>query len=410
MSYTATDHDAVLKDWYTDERIQDLSAYHNPFFGMVKKEMQGGRKYVQPIDIQLPGGGSASYAKSRTNQTKSLWEAFELTRVTQYQLATVGNHVIRATQNDRAAFLPAFKEFDRAFRACGDKIARQMFRTTGGSIGRISTSTTLAGADIVLTDPADAFNFYVGQLLTSDTVDGGGTETDSGDTLAVTAVDVENGIITVAENIDTVSGIAHGDYLFTDGDYGACMAGLASWLPVDRSVLSTPFYGVTRSTHEDKLGGIYLDASAMQIDEAIIKLVAKVHKHGGMVDRVLGNPETLSDLQLLWNGKRQMTDVEARVSPVVGYPGFKVNVPGGGAVEFYSDRNCPSNRLYALQMDTWTLYHAGECPGFLLKGLGSAYSGILLPVADADDWESRIGGYFNLGCSAPGFNGVAKLA
>jgi hypothetical protein len=405
VAYGATDHDAVLKDYYTTERVNELSYYENPFFGMVKKRKQGGRKYVQPVEIQRPGGGSGSFAKSKANQTRSKFEDFNLTRVKTYQLATVENEIIEASADDESAFLPAFDEFNRAFSACGDKIAKQMFRTKGGNIGVIGATTNVATAVIVLADPADAFNFYIDQLVTLSATDGTGTELDSGDTLAVTAIDRESGEITVAENINTVSGAAVGNFIFTDGDYGTCYSGLADWLPVDRSVLGTAFYGVTRSIDEDRLGGIYRDSTGEGIDEALIKLVATVSKHGGKTDCVMMNPELASDLQLLWNGKRTITEVETRVTPTIGFAGFKVNIAGGRTVTIYGDRNCPSNRIYALQMNTWTLWHAGDCPGFLMKRYGS----ILRPVENADDWESRIGAYLNMGCSAPGWNGVAKV-
>lgn len=405
MAYSATDHDAVLKDYYTPERVNELSYYENPFYGMVKKRKQGGRKYIQPVEIQRPGGGSASFAKAKANQTKSKFEDFQLTRVKTYQLATVENEIIEASADDESAFLPAFDEFNRAFSACGDKIAKQMFRTKGGSIGKIGATTTLGGAVIVLDDPADAFNFYIDQLITLSATDGTGTERDTADTLAVTAIDRESGEITVAENISTVSGAALGDFIFTDGDYGACYSGLADWLPTDRTVLGTSFYGVTRSIDEDRLGGIYRDSTGEGIDEALIKLVATVAKHGGKTDCVMMNPELASDLQLIWNGKRTIQEVETKVTPTIGFSGFRVNVAGGRTVTIYGDRNCPSNRIYALQMNTWTLWHAGSCPGFLMQRYGS----ILRPVETADDWESRIGAYLNLGCSAPGWNGVAKV-
>jgi hypothetical protein len=414
MAYGISDHDAVLKDHYTKEKVRDLSYFNNPFFGMVKKKKQGGRRYVQPVKLQRPHGGSAVLSTAITNQTKSRFEDFLLTRVKRYQVATVENEVMMASMEDEDAFLPAFDEFDEAFKTCGDVIAKQMFRTKGGSIGRIATTTTLAGADCILTDPADVFNFYIGQKCTSDTVDGGGTETDSGDTLEVIAIDVENYTVTFGENIDSVSGIAQGDFLFTQGDYGATMAGLESWMPVlnRATVLAADFYGVTRTAWGEKLGGVYYDGTGVQIDEVVIKLVTKVVKHGGMPNCIIANPETIGNLQLLWNGKRQLHEIEYRVSPTVGFPGFKCVVPGAtGPITFHGDRNCPENRLYALQMDTWTLWHAGACPGFLLRSLGnSAYGGILLPGATTDDWQSRIGGYYNLGCSAPGFNGVAQLA
>ena len=79
---------------------------------------------------------------------------------------------------------------------------------------------------------------------------------------------------------------------------------------------------------------------------------------------------------------------------------------GGRAVDVYGDRNCPSNRFYELQLNTWTLWHTGD----LINWLGESYTGMrIMPSQNDDSGESRLGGYMNLGCSAPGYNGVAKI-
>ena len=52
------------------------------------------------------------------------------------------------------------------------------------------------------------------------------------------------------------------------------------------------------------------------------------------------------------------------------------------------------------------IWHSWELPGFILK---PATGEILRVPDDSDDVEGRVGGYFNLGCSAPGWNGVAAL-
>jgi hypothetical protein len=50
-SHTMSNQDALLKDYYTDDKIKEQSYGENPFFAFVKKErgvMAGGRRYVQP--------------------------------------------------------------------------------------------------------------------------------------------------------------------------------------------------------------------------------------------------------------------------------------------------------------------------------------------------------------------------
>jgi hypothetical protein len=400
-----TAFDAVLKDHYTPEKVRELSAYNNPLFAMIRKKKAGGKKYIQPVEFQKPGGGSATFSTAKTNQTVSKYEDFQLTRKKRYQLVTIDNETIEASADNPDAFLSAFDEFDRGFKGFGEVVNSQIYRTGGGSIGRIASSTTLTGPTIVLTDPADAFNFYIGQKVVLSDADGTGTIRDSSDTLEVTDIDRENGEITVAENINTVSGAAANDFIFTEGDHGACISGLASWLPTDRSGLGTTFFSVDRSQDEERLAGIYMDGTGMALDEVLIKLVARIGKHGGQPNWLLMNPETLSDMMLLWNSKGVvMQPVKTELTPTIGFKGFEVNV-GGQDVTIYKDRSCPSSRVYALQSDTWTLWHTGPMPGFLNEKAGS----ILRVVEDADSYETRIGAYMQLGCSAPGWNGVAAI-
>jgi hypothetical protein len=85
---------------------------------------------------------------------------------------------------------------------------------------------------------------------------------------------------------------------------------------------------------------------------------------------------------------------------LVGFSGYRAIV-GGRSVKIYPDRNCPSNRIYALQLDTWTLWHSGE----LVNWLGESYTGSKLqPSQNEDSAEARLGSYQN------GWNGVAKIA
>lgn len=414
---TVTTYDPLLKDYYTDDKIKEQSFGENPLFAFVKKErgmMAGGRRYVQPVEFGHPGGASASYVKAMTNGSISRYEDFLIPRKKQYQRVQVDHELLFATESQRESFRKAMDEFDRGLKGLGEKVGRRLYRTQGGAIGKMANSTA-AVAVITLADKASAFNFHIGQLLTFAAADGTGSERDSSDTTTVTAVDIEGGLITVADTLSTkINGIGTTDYIFQEGDFNLCLAGLEDWLPVDdRSTkLAASFNSVDRSVAPDYLGGIYMDGTAMGgLDEVIIKLVGKLGKYGGQTSHIFANPESLSDLELLSNSKmRIVAELDTKVmgeggEVLVGFSGYRA-VVGGRSVKIYGDRNCPSTRLYALQLDTWTLWHTGK----LVNWLGEAYTGSKLqPSQNEDCAEARLGSYQNLGCSAPGWNGVAKL-
>ena len=416
-SHTLSNQDAVLKDYYTDDKIKEQSYGENPFFAFVKKErgqMAGGRRYVQPVEFAHPGGSSATYTKAMTNGTTSQYEDFLIARKKQYQRVQVDHELMFATQSQRESFRKALDEFDRGMKGLGEKIGRRLYRTQGGAIARMNNSS-VAVSVLTLADKASSFNFHIGQLLTFAAADGTGSERDSSDTTTVTAVDNENGLITVADTLNVkISGIATTDFVFAEGDFGQCLSGLEAWLPVDDRTtrLAASFHSVTRSAAPDYLGGIYMDGTSMGgLDEVIIKLVGKIGKYGGQTSHIFANPESLSDLELISNSKmRIVAEVNSKIigdsgDVLVGFTGYRAIV-GGRSVKIYGDRNCPSNRLYALQLDTWTLWHTGN----LVNWLGESYTGSKLQPSQNDDAaEARLGSYQNLGCSAPGWNGVAKI-
>lgn len=415
-THTMSNQDAVLKDYYTDDKIKEQTFGENPLFAMMKKErgvMAGGRRYVQPVEFAHPGGSSADFSTAMTNGTASSYEDFLISRKKQYQRVLVANELLFSSGSQRESFVKAMDEFDRGFKGLGQKIGRRCYRTNGGAIGLMANSTA-ATTVITLSDKASGFNFHIGQVLAFAAADGTGSLRDSGDTTTVSAIDIEGGTVTCADTLSTkISGIGTTDYVFPAGDFGDCLSGLDDWLPVDdRSTrLAASFHSVTRSASPDYLGGIYMDGTAMGgLDEVVIKLVGKVGKYGGNTSHIFANPETLSDMQLLTNSKLQAEAIRSVMKGddgevLLGFSGYRA-VVGGRTVRVYGDRNCPSNRIYALQMDTWTLWHSGK----LVNWLGEEITGSKLqPAQNEDSAEARLGNYCNVGCSAPGWNGVAKI-
>ena len=416
-SHTLTNQDAVLKDYYTDDKIKEQSFGENPLLAFIKKErgqMAGGRRYVQPVEFGHQSGSSADYTKAMTNATASSYEDFLIPRKKQYQRVQVDHDLLFASGSPRESFVKAMDQFDRGLKGLGEKIGRRLYRTQGGAMGKMANSTA-ATTTITLADKASAFNFHIGQTLQFAAADGTGSLRDSGDTTTVVSINHEAGTVVVADTLSTkIASIGTTDFIFADGDFAACLAGLEGWLPVDDrdTALSTSFNSVDRSAAPVYLGGVYMDGTAMGgLDEVMIKLVGKVSKYGGQTSHIFANPESLSDLELLSNSKmRIVAELNTKVigssgEVLVGFSGYRAIV-GGRSVKVYGDRNCPSNRIYALQMDTWTLWHTGD----FVNWLGESYTGSKLQPSQNDDCaEARLGAYMNLGCSAPGWNGVAKI-
>lgn len=421
MSMDLTAYDAMLKDYYTPDKVIEQSYADNVFLALCPKQEKGGKRYVQPIEFGNPGGASQDFVTAMQNSTNSNYSDFFLTRSKQYQRILVDHETLLSTETPEEAFQPAFDEFDKGLRSLGEKLAKRLFRTAGGNIGQADGVASMSGTKVIhLRDKADAFNYQIGQVLQASATDGGGTLLAAGATCKVTTIDREQALIGTDCAVDlatTFGGITNAAYFFPAGDYGKCMAGLADWLPTDRSIvaghpLATSFFGVTRSVDADRLGGLYMDGTVLGgIDEILIKAVARVQKHGGKPTHIFMNPETFSDLQLLASSKvfnmqtfTQMLKVDD-VMLTIGFSGARVII-GGTPVEIFGDRNCPSNRIYVISMPTWKIWHTGDLPGFL----GEKFTGKILKLAESEDsLEGRVGMYGCLGCSAPGHNLVASV-
>jgi hypothetical protein len=92
-------------------------------------------------------------------------------------------------------------------------------------------------------------------------------------------------------------------------------------------------------------------------------------------------------------GERKAYDAE------IGFKSIKVQGPGG-EVDVIADPEAPSSVMWALQMDTWTLYSMGDLVR-VLDDDGMPY----LRQATTDGVELRMVSRPELGNAAPGWNG-----
>jgi hypothetical protein len=108
-----------------------------------------------------------------------------------------------------------------------------------------------------------------------------------------------------------------------------------------------------------------------------------------------------SDLVNSLGSKVQFIDVK---TAGVGFQGLKLYGPAG-ELKVIPDRNCPSNRAFILQLDTWKLISLGPVPQILdYDG-----SGMWVRQASDDGVEIRAGAYLNLACSNPYANVNVQL-
>ena len=211
-------------------------------------------------------------------------------------------------------------------------------------------------------------------------------------------------MITTSAILSGITAIAAGDYIFTEGDRNAKISGLAAWLPFTAPTSGDSFFGVDRSVDVSRLAGLRFDASALSIEEGLVKGLTRCNREGGKPKVVMANYTDWGNLELALGSKVQYMMSQASGRADIGFEGIQVKT-NKGVSNVIADPFCPINYMYGLTMESWKLFSLKE-PIRILDLDGNK----VLRDSTSDSVELRVGGYFQLGCDAPGHNVVIKLA
>jgi len=401
MALNLTTFSAALKQHYTSDRIENMVYKDNPLFAMLSKyEQFGGENLKLPIKFGIPQGRSATFATAQANKTNTQLKAFLLTRSRDYSLASIDNETIEASKGNSNAFMEAATtEIDGAIESATRSLAIALFRKGSGSIGSVGNSG-FATTILTLGQTEDVVNFEVGMVLVASSTDGGGTV--RAGSLTVVGVDRDLGTVTMSGNLSAgIAAIAQSDFMFQQGDYDLKIKGLAAWIPDTAPAPGDNFFGVDRSADATRLAGLRIDGTALPIEEAVIDAAARIAREGGKPDVCFMSYSKFADLEKALGSKVQYVD--QKVSVDIGFRGIMINGPRG-LIKVIPDQNCPANRAYMLSLEFWKIYSLGKCPKILdTDGMK------MLRESSADAVEVRVGYYAQMGCRAPGYNGVIKF-
>jgi hypothetical protein len=392
---------AVLKELYDGQTVQNMIYKRNPFFAMVKKSTDfAGKYYPQPIITAPSAGRSATFATAQANQTAWAGQEFLVTRKKDYSIFTIDNETMMASATDKGAFVKGIKTTaDLAWTAIENSLCAALFRSGTGSLGQISS---ISSGVITLTNIGDVVGFEVNQAIQANATDGGTPRAAVGYVIAVNRM---LGKVTVSTSLGGSAGSPSGwtanDYLLVQGDNNAKLSGLAAWIPSADPTGGDSFYGVDRSVDPTRLAGLRYDGSTQSIEEAAIDACAYLDREGGSPTIGVTNPVSFAALEKSLGAKVQYVDMKSEAG--IGFRGIQINAPSG-VVTIMSDRSCQAAMMWLLDMGTWELKSLGEAPHILNYGDGQQ-----LRVYNADAVEGRIGFYGNLLCNAPGFNARVTL-
>lgn len=403
-SATTTSLDAVLKVYYTDQKVK-LMQYGESTLLAVMPRMTSfkGKNLPIPILFSTPAGRNPTISGAQTLALPSRSEDFVLTRAKDYAVVTIENEALEASEGDKAAFVSArVTEIDGMFRMLVRSLSTALYGTGSGSIGQVATGG-ISTVNLTLADIEQIVNFDIDMEVSASSAEASGAR--SG-TATVTAINYDTGVLTTDSNwTSQISGLQAGDYLQVSGDLNAKVTGLAGWIPAS-APSSTPFFGVDRSVSPNRLGGIRISTSVapagIAIEEKILRSVARVAREGAKPDLFVLNFAQFANLQASLGTRVMYGEVQSNDGEF-GFRSIQITC-GTNVVDVLADSYCPSNVGYILQKDTWKLYSLGEVPRFENSdGLQ------MLRQTSADGVEVRAKYYAQVGCNAPGFNGRVAL-
>lgn len=403
-----TSVDPILKQLYVGQRVPNLTYERRPFFGMIPKfEKFTGRNYPIPLAYANPQGRSTVFATAQSNVTPVKYDDFLLTRVKDYSIALVDGETAEAAMDDKGSFLRAMtNEIDRAMASLADAIETFLFRSGTGSIGQISSGSTVTSDTITLESIHDVTNFEPGMTLKAAATDGGSVRTGSE---VLEGVNRSTGQLTATSaQWDTViTAIAASDFLSVEGDganggSNVKISGLEAWIPATAPTSGDSFFGVDRSDDSRKHGQRHTGTS-QTIEEAIIDGQSIASREGGRIDYGLYNHVQNRRLKKELGAKTEYQKNPAKGSDgkEVASVSYRSVVLEGdtGPIQMTACNKCPADVIWLLEMKSWKLYSLGPATKFLALDNQK-----ILRQAAADSYESRIGFRGNLGGDAPGFN------
>ena len=397
-SLSVTGFRSALKQVFSKAKVERLSLTEHPLFAQLKKvdDLYGSSMKV-PMILSNPAGISSTFTNAQANKASGRYKDWDISRAKAYGLLSVDYEALVASERDVGAFLKAkTAELEGIMIGLTDDLERSLFGTGSGSVGRVSASTTLSGAVIVLTNPEDALNFSLDRVIKFSSANGGGSL--RAGSLKVTAVDGNAGTVTVDANINSgITSPAANDYIFFDGDYDAKIKGLAAWIPDTAPTSGDNFNSVDRSVDPIRLAGHRIDGVGRQVEEVINEAVMTTSRYGAKLTHLWVSYSEMTNIQNSLGAKVQRTDM--KVGEVL-FEGIEINGPKG-KIKIFASPYCPANRMYGLDMSTWELHTMKQVPH--LQDLDGNDQ---LREATADAVEIRTCYFCQLVCLNPGKNCV----
>lgn len=386
----------LFKTVYQDG-LGDAASRERPFMSMLPRKQNMGRTgLVYAVRYGNPQGGSTTVTDSRTAISGSDGAQFTAAvRRRYHHISLDGLLLLASSESDLVDALT--EETDASMEEFGDRYSFDLFGNGTAIRGRRSSISTNT---VTLTAPGDAYNFKPGMTVrASANADGSSPRTGS---TTVSAVNLSGGTVTLT-SAAAITSFADNDYLFALGEASTVIDGLASIIPLTAPVLSSDsFRGVDRGVYPELLAGSRLDDTGTPPHEAAGLVARDIRRVGKRATHVLLNPTAFHDTSRRLDAKIEYSGGGEMVT--TGFETFMIATPAG-TLKAVSDPNCPANRGYVINLETWYISSVGDVPH-----VASDDGRPSIRLTDDDGVEIRTRAYSNLICTNPAKNGVFSIA
>ena len=401
-----------LKNWYINKgMLNRLMFERDPFLSRIKRlpasQQVGGKKLIVPFRLGRSPSQSKDFTKAQA-QAKARTGAratWELDIDHDFGLSRVNNQTIKASRNERGAFVKILKdEADMAITSLQQKRCVALFASKANVAGTISAR---AASTFTLSRDSQSVAFDINDTLEVRSPTG---VVRAGGPWVVEKVDYANGVLTLDKAAG--SAVAANDEIYKDGDYGqTALVGLPQWLPKVRTGLGA-FNGVDRSQNVLRTAGHYKKmSSADTFDKSVRSMAAQINWLTGVNPTIaVMNPLVEDVVSQELTAKIRYDDMGKgaadKVGVGIGGLSFKTSK---GPIEVVSSSFCPVTDIYLLDEASIGLYYLpGEGNSFVDFEKSTSGS-MFIDAYDAAGVEIRCSSYGNFCVSHPGTCGRIEL-
>src|ERR1044072_2444163 len=140
-SLDVTSASSALKVYYSTQRITEMMYQDNPLYALMPKVKDFyGKLYPLPMRVTNPQGRANTFTNAQNQQTTSVYKDFQLTRKTDYSLASITSEAIMASETNPGAFLRlATAEIDGALMSLKRSLAWALYGDGSGALASVAS-------------------------------------------------------------------------------------------------------------------------------------------------------------------------------------------------------------------------------------------------------------------------------